>query len=63
MQFHKRKETDRIQWGRTSALGDMYFTFDGEKIYNFWKDYPEKLTPEEIKIFKDEAAILARLKE
>lgn len=63
MQFSKIDETDQIQWGGTSAFDDIYFTFDGKNIFNFWRDYPDKLTPEQIEIFKKENPPLARLKE
>ena len=36
------------------VIGEFNFTFDGEKIYSMWKDYPYNLTEEEVKLF-DEA--------
>ena len=44
------------------SIGEMLFSFDKKNIFNFWTDYPEKLTPEQIKIFKNEYPELARLK-
>lgn len=63
MEFYKEKETDIIYWLPARFLDDIRFTFDKKKIYNFWPDYPEKLTSEEIEIFKRENPILAELKE
>lgn len=35
-------------------VGEMLFTFDGEKIFNLFRDYPYALTPEQKRVF-DEA--------
>ena len=42
--------------------GPMLFSFDKKTVFNFWTDYPDKLTPEQIAIFKKEKPILAELK-
>ena len=34
-------------------LGRMLFTFDGEKIYNLFQDYPNALTAKEKRIFDE----------
>ena len=46
---------------RLSSDGHL-FSFDQETIFNFWTDYPDKLTPEQIEIFKKENPIMAELK-
>ena len=28
-------------------VGEMLFTFDGEKVFNLFRDYPHELTPEQ----------------
>lgn len=33
------------------TIGEMKFTFDGEKIYNLFRDYPHELTPDEKVVF------------
>ena len=33
------------------TIGEMRFTFDDEKIYNLFHDYPHSLTPEEKEVF------------
>lgn len=32
-------------------IGEMLFTFDGEKIFNLFQDYPHKLTREQKELF------------
>lgn len=34
-------------------IGERIFTFDGEKIYNLFRDYPHALSPEEKKLFDE----------
>jgi hypothetical protein len=43
--------------------GEFLFTFDCRKVFNFFHDYPEKLTDEEIAIFEKEYPELAALKQ
>ena len=33
------------------TIGEMRFTFDGEKTYNLFHDYPHALSPEEKEVF------------
>ena len=35
-------------------VGEWVFSFDKEKEYNMFEDYPHNLNPEEIKIFDEE---------
>ena len=37
--------------GDRDVEGQHLFTFDGKKIYNFFRDYPHNLTGEEKEIF------------
>lgn len=64
MTFHKYDEGDKIGWASaTESEGKILFTFDGGKtVFNFWTDYPAKLTPEQVEIFKHENPTLAELK-
>ena len=32
--------------------GPLLFSFDGKTVLNFWQDFPQKLTKEQIEIFK-----------
>lgn len=54
--FYKNKKTDRIFWVNNlgEQIGVFEFTFDKEKIYNLFQDYPHALTPDEVEIFDKE---------
>lgn len=40
----------------------IYFSFDKKTVFEFYSDYPHKLTKEQIEIFKKEKPTLAALK-
>lgn len=40
--------------------GPYYFTFDKKKIYNFWTDFPQELTLDELRTFALEKPIMAK---
>lgn len=45
----------QFKWVETpDTIGEMLFTFDGERIFNLFRDYPNELSPEQKKVF-DEA--------
>lgn len=53
--FKKRNENDIIWWvDNHGNFGTHEFSFDQVKIYNLFRDYPYKLSPEEIEIFDRE---------
>lgn len=63
MNFYKDDEKDQI-W-RVDTLGskgEFLFSFDKKSIFNFFTDYPDKLSDEQIEIFKKEQPMLAELK-
>ena len=61
--WYKIKEEDSIWWSRPKGeKGKLVFTFDKKTVFNFWSDFPDKLTPEQIEIFKKTNPILARVK-
>lgn len=62
--FYKMNDDDVLWWVEYPCEndGDMLFSFDRQTVFNFFRDYPDKLTPEQIEIFKRENPILARLK-
>ena len=35
-------------------IGEMLFTFDGERVFNPFRDYPHELTTEQKKVFDEE---------
>lgn len=48
----KDNKKNEFTWVETpDKVGEMLFTFDGEKIFNLFRDYPHELTPEQKAIF------------
>ena len=63
VKFHKYEKDDKIWWvAKTDNYGEMLFTFDKITVFNFFQDYPQGLSEEQIRIFKEENPELARLK-
>lgn len=61
--FYKHSKNDWIWYVETpEERGPYLFSFDQKTIFSFWTDYPDKLTPEQIAIFKKENPIMAALK-
>lgn len=53
--FYKNNPEDKIWWiDDPNIIGEWLFSFDKKKIYNMFKDYPQKLTKEEKRIFDKE---------
>lgn len=53
--FYKNNPEDKIWWiDDPDIIGEWLFSFDKKKIYNMFKDYPQKLTKEEKRIFDKE---------
>ena len=54
--FYKNNPADVIWWfdNADEVKGEWVFTFDKEKLFNMFADYPHKLTPEQKKIFDEE---------
>lgn len=53
--FYKNEDTDKIWWVDTSdKVGVWEFSFDRKTIFNMFRDYPWKLTPEQKEIFDRE---------
>ena len=60
-EFYKKNPEDKIWWsceidektGEDNDGGDA-FSFDKEKVFYLFRDYPDKLTPEEKNIFDKE---------
>lgn len=63
LNLYKYSENDTIWWVEIpDKEGEFLFTFDKKTVFNFFRDYPEKLTEEQIKIFQKENPALADLK-
>ncbi|GAA0806739.1 hypothetical protein GCM10008910_45570 [Faecalicatena orotica] len=54
MEFYKNNPTDKIWWLETEAIGEWLFSFDKKTVFNMFRDYPHKLTPEQKEIFDEE---------
>lgn len=53
--FYKQEESDVIWWvDDTEHVGRFLFTFDKERVFNLFSDYPYKLTDEQVEIFNRE---------
>lgn len=52
--FYKNEPDDTIWWVDTDTTGEWLFSFDKEKIFNMFQDYPYKLTAEQKAIFDRE---------
>lgn len=62
--FYKNNPKDQIWWvDEIDTNGLFLFSFDKKTIFNFFEDYPQKLTKEQVEIFKKENPTLAELKE
>ena len=57
--FCKQQKNDTIWWVNNDAVGEMEFTFDKKQIFNLFRDYPWKLTPEQKEIFDRENPLWA----
>lgn len=53
--FFKKNENDKIWWvASKKRRGLLAVSFDKEKIYNLFTDYPEKFSKDEKKMFDKE---------
>lgn len=54
--FYKKTPSDKIWWVDNSddRIGIWEFSFDKKKIFNMYRDYPDKLTKEQKELFDKE---------
>ena len=53
--LYKENPNDKIWWvDNQEEKGVWLFSFDKKKVFNLFADYPEKLTPEQKRIFDKE---------
>lgn len=53
--FYKENQNDKIYWVDTpDQVGVFLFSFDQEKVFNLFEDYPHNLTPEQKALFDRE---------
>ena len=54
-EFYRNNVHDVVWWvNNADTIGEHLFTFDKQKIYNLFADYPHNLTPKEKAIFDKE---------
>lgn len=54
-EFYKNEPSDKIWWvDTTDKDGVWLFSFDKKTVFNLFRDYPQKLTPEQKEIFDKE---------
>jgi len=54
--WYKNNDNDKIWWldNGDERKGEFIFSFDKNKKYNLFRDYPQNLTPQEKDIFDSE---------
>ena len=72
LDFYKEHDGDKVWWvdefeidedgNINRELGPMLFSFDKKTIFNYWPDYPEKLSPEQKWTFDDENPFWAKFR-
>lgn len=61
--WYKNNPDDLIWWrDNLDKDGEFLFSFDRQRTFNFFADYPQELTPEQKAIFDRENPKLANLK-
>lgn len=59
--WEKYNDSDKVWWKYISGTyGEMIFSFDKKTEFNFWTDYPKKLTPEQKAIFDAENEFIVK---
>ena len=61
-EFWKQNKTSKIWHVSIGDTGSLLFSFDGKTVFNFWSDYPHKLTKEQKDLFDKEFPVIAALK-
>lgn len=52
--FYKEHDRDRIWWVKDPPIGEWLFSFDKQKVYNMFRDYPNNMTAAQMAIFDRE---------
>ena len=53
--FIKNNPDDQIWWvNDPEKVGEWRFSFDQKTVFNLFRDYPHKLTPEQKAVFDEE---------
>ena len=60
MEMSDEKKVLKFEWvDNPDQIGERNFTFDGEKIFNLFQDYPHELTEEQKSLFEKEKPVWA----
>ena len=60
--FQKNNKADSVWWLDTpGVIGEWWFSFDRQTVFNLFRDYPEKLSAEQKAIFDRENPFWAEL--
>ena len=55
LEFYRNNVNDVVWWvNNADTIGEHLFTFDKQKIYNLFADYPHNLTSSEKEMFDKE---------
>ena len=55
LKFYHRNKKEVVWWvDNTETIGEHLFSFDKQRIYNLFADYPHNLTPSEKEVFDKE---------
>lgn len=52
--WQKRHASDYIWWKVNTPIGEFVFSFDKQKEYNLFRDYPKALSKKELALFNKE---------
>ena len=52
--FYKNKDTDKVYWVDNGTIGTLLISFDKEKVFNLFTDYPGNLTTSQVAQFDKE---------
>lgn len=52
--WYKNDENDAVWWKDTDSVGEFVFSFDRQKEFNLFADYPKELTAQEKRLFDKE---------
>ncbi len=61
VEFYKSNEKNKIWDVNDGRRGPILFSFDKKTIFDFYEDYPDKLTPEQKKLFDKEFKAIVKL--
>lgn len=50
--FYKNNPDDKVYWvDNKDVIGEHLFSFDKKKVFNLFRDFPMRLTKDQVKVF------------